>query len=60
MITGVVLTVFTATASTLAGLSAIAELVKLYDENESPAHVCVSASSSGLDQSLDSKCKMDI
>lgn len=57
MITGAVFTVFTATASTLAGLSAVAELIKLYDESESPPHVCV-ATGNIIIQPLTSDCKI--
>lgn len=52
MITGVVFTIFTSTASILAGIVAVFELIKLYDENESPTHLCVSAT-----ESLANKCK---
>ncbi|KAI9560296.1 hypothetical protein GHT06_014311 [Daphnia sinensis] len=43
MIFGTVLTFLAGVTSALAGVCAIAELVKLYNDNEIPQHVCVGA-----------------
>lgn len=43
MIFGTIFTFIAGAASVLAGLCAIAELVKLYDDGEIPQHVCVGA-----------------
>ncbi len=43
MIFGTVLTVVAAAASALAGFYAIAEQLKLYNNQEIPQHVCVGA-----------------
>lgn len=43
MIFGTILTFIAGVVSALAGLCAIAELVKLYNDSEIPQHVCVGA-----------------
>lgn len=50
-------TVVAGIGSILAGLVAIAEIIKLYDESEIPLHVCVASENL---ESLSKKCEISL